>query len=204
MPEYGPTRGNCPHCGTKGVAFEIRHWAEYKLDTRTYRDLFAQCGICGRAVIISVETALGNSRVQEILPPPPSTDAPKHTPPNVARFFQQAMDNLPKNYDAAGSMFRKALDVGLKIKFSDVKGTLDVRIKKAAEEHKLTPDMAKWAHQVRLGGNDATHEEEPFSEEAAKELASFTKLVLLYLFTLPGMLKDSRRQAESRKEKASG
>lgn len=113
------------------------------------------------------------------------------------------MDNLPKNYDAAGSMFRKALDVGLKTKFPDMKGTLYVRIKKAAKEHKLTPDMAKWAHQVRLGGNDATHEEEPFSEEAAKELASFTRLVFLYLFTLPGMLKNSRRQAESSMETTS-
>ena len=98
------------------------------------------------------------------------------------------MDNLPKNYDAAGSMFRKAFDTALKSKFPTVKGRLVGSIRKLSDEHKLTPDFANWADRIRLGGNDAAHEEDPFSQEAAKELASFTELVLLYLFTLPGMM----------------
>ena len=110
------------------------------------------------------------------------------------------MENLPKNWDAAGSMFRKALDTGLKRKFPDMKGSLFVRIKKAAEKHKLTPDLAEWAHEIRLGGNEATHGEDPFSREAAQELYSFTELVLLYLFTLPAKLEKSRSQPESSKE----
>lgn len=137
-----------------------------------------------------------------IVPPPPETGAPEHTPPNAARFFEQGMENLPGNWDAAGAMFRKALETGLKKKFPDIKGDLYTRIEKAAEQHKLTSDLAAWSHQVRLGGRDAVHDEEPFKKEEAERLSDFTKLVLLYLFTLPGML-DEAQSAPNREEPAS-
>ena len=44
----------------------------------------------------------------------------------------------------------------------------------AAKKQDLTPELAKWAHEIRLGGNDAAHEEELFSEKEAKDLAIFT------------------------------
>ena len=102
------------------------------------------------------------------------------------------MDDLTNNWDAAGSMFRKALETGLKRKFPDMKGDLNTRIKEAAEQQKLTPDLAEWAHQVRLDGNTAAHE--VFSKEEAVRLAEFTELVFLYLFTLPGMLKEAQEK----------
>ena len=37
------------------------------------------------------------------------------------------------------------------------KGNLYKRIEKAAEDHLITSEMAKWAHQVRLGANDERH-----------------------------------------------
>ena len=102
------------------------------------------------------------------------------------------MENLSGNYDAAGSMFRKALDTGLKSKFPAIQGNLKVRINEAAKGGGLTPELAEWAHQIRLGGNDAAHEEEPFSKHDAKDLGTFTYLVFQYLFMLPGMLKEAR------------
>ena len=102
------------------------------------------------------------------------------------------MDNLNGNWDAAGTMFRKAIDVGLKIKFPEIKGKLYIRIKKAEEARGLTPELAAWAHQIRLDGNDAAHEEEPFTKEEAESLHTFTDLVLRYLFTLPGMLAEAQ------------
>ena len=91
-------------------------------------------------------------------------------------------------------MFRKALDTGLKSKFPEIKGKLSARINKAAAQQKLTPELAEWAHQIRLDGNDAAHEEEPFEEEDAKKLCNFTRLVFLYLFKLPGMLEESQNK----------
>ena len=102
------------------------------------------------------------------------------------------MENLPNNYDAAGSMFRSALEAGLKVKFPDIDGTLYERIKKAAAQQGLTPDLADWAHQIRLDGNDAVHGDEEFSKEDVERLHTFTELVFMYLFTLPGMLAKAR------------
>ena len=108
------------------------------------------------------------------------------------------MENLPKNWDAAGAMFRKALDVGLKVKFpEDSKGSLYERISRAAERHDLTPGLAEWAHKIRLDGNDAAHGEDPFSEEDAQRLQVFTELVFRYLFTLPGMMQEARQNETS-------
>ena len=102
------------------------------------------------------------------------------------------MANLAGNWTAAGMMFRKALETALKAKFPDITGKLVVRIDTAAKAGDLTQDMAEWAHQIRLLGNDATHEEEPFSEEDARSMHAFTDLMLQYLFTLPGMMAAAR------------
>ena len=101
-----------------------------------------------------------------------------------------------QNYDAAGAMFRTTLETALKIKFPKTKATnLKNRINKAVEQGNLTSDLAAWAHEIRLGGNDAVHEE-LLSEEEAQDLRDFTELVLLYLFTLPEKL----RRAQTRRE----
>ena len=105
------------------------------------------------------------------------------------------MENMPGNWDAAGSMFRKALDTGLAAKFPEIKGTLFARIGEAAAQSKLTPELAEWSHQIRLDGNDAVHDDVPFSKDDAERLQAFTHLVLLYLFSLPGMLDEARARA---------
>ena len=200
-------RTDCPYCGTRAVSFTIVASRRVPGQPGLWWHSFATCGHCTRGILatfksISSETPekiLGSSNrnrisLETISPSPLSTGAPEHTPENVAEFYRQGMENLQKNYDAAGSMFRKVLDTGLKAKFPEIKGDLKKRIVKAADQHELTPDLAEWAHQIRLDGNDATHEEEPFSEEDAMRLQSFTALVLIYLFNLPGMLKEARNE----------
>lgn len=46
-----------------------------------------------------------------------------------------------------------AVDALLKLK-GYTAGSLYARIEKAAEDHVITQDMAKWAHEVRLDAND--------------------------------------------------
>jgi len=203
-------QADCPHCGTKRVAFTIRSQTNWKRDCSPYLwDTFATCGCCDRGVVATFKISgitIPPSEcleqqtpitLREIAPALPDTGAPSHTPENVARFFEQAMANLPNNWDAAGAMFRKALDTGLKHRFPGITGTLFTRIKKAAKKHELTSDLAAWAHQIRLNGNKAAHEEELFSQQDAKRLSVFTEMVLRYLFTLPGMLDQARSESES-------
>lgn len=49
--------------------------------------------------------------------------------------------------------------------------------------------MGLWAHEVRLGGNEAAHEDEPFSKEDAESLRNFIENFLTYAFTLPSAVK---------------
>ena len=202
-------RADCPHCKTRAVGFELVTSRRTRARRFHRWDSLAICGYCARGVLAHFETAentspeklLGSNnrfkvKLQTIFPSPPSTGAPEYVPENVAEFYRQGMENLSGAFDAAGSMFRKVLDTGLKAKFPHIKGKLQVRIEKAAEQHQLTPELAEWAHKIRLDGNDAAHEEEPFSEEDAKTLQTFTELVLIYLFTLPGMMKEAQGDAQ--------
>ena len=210
-------QADCPHCGTVSVAFTIACERKALKYSSGHWDTLAICGQCSRGVLASfycpdakppTESLASVLKVTLeppiISPTPRKTDAPEHTPVNVKKFYEQGMQCLPSAWDAAGSMFRKALEAGLKRKFPEIKDRLDLkkRIEKAASDQKLTPELAEWAHQVRLGGNEAVHDDDPFSREDAERLQVFTELVFLYLFTLPGRLDDARRAASAKVPKS--
>jgi hypothetical protein len=166
--------------------------------------MLMQCQVCGNGVVAVFGSPShshfsqwfqkqagmdGNAKLLETFPKPVAVAAPEHTPENVGRFYLQGMDNMARNFDAAGTMFRKSLDAALKKLDPEGKGTLQNRIDSLPEATGVTPAMKEWAHQIRHLGNDAAHEDDPFTEEEAKNLQAFTELFLTYAFTLPGMLK---------------
>ena len=172
-------------------------------DYRDYYDILATCLVCGRSVVATISApgsldrfASNDITVHAMAPMPADTTAPDHTPANVGSFYKQGMENLSKNWDAAGTMFRKALEAGIKSKWPSVTGSLFHRIDCVAAQGGLTEDMKEWTHQIRLIGNDAAHEEEPIGRNQAQDIATFTRLFLLYAFTLPRMLEEARRPAE--------
>jgi hypothetical protein len=91
--------------------------------------------------------------------------------------------------------FRRALELALKDKAPELKGTLQKRIDALAKETKLTPDLATWAHSVRELGNEAAHDEPEPTDEDVADLGAFTRVVLEYLYTMPA--KVQRRAAGS-------
>lgn len=198
---------DCPHCGTKSVGFTVQKehlvknnaWTSYTMRHHTISEKYSSCNICNFGVIVTFVDKLVRSVVPET-----NLTTPLHLPDNVKRFFEQGTGNMGANWDAAGSMFRKALDVSLKEKFPQIHGSLFERIKNAASQNLLTQDLADWADQIRLEGNAAVHEDEPFSKQQAKDIASFTDLVLRYMFTLPQMLKDARDSTEAHRKEIDG
>ena len=195
---------DCPHegCLTEKAGFIGGHFYPHKPGTHEYI-LLLQCGVCGNGVIAKYRGAsfqlwiagqgIGDTKLLETWPKRNPIEAPQHLPPNVASYYLQGMDNLKrKNFDAAGTMFGKALDVGLKKLDPNGKGTLQKRINGLPEVIGITPSMKEWAHEIRHLRNDAAHEEDPFSADDTRALQSFTELFLTYAFTLPGML-DARR-----------
>ena len=204
---------HCPHCDAEKAAFELRaESAETKYDGKFYT-VFLICRVCENGVIVrlaatgnpdttpmncgSDPTNLGWSLIN-VWPAPEVSRAPDSTPDNVAGFFLQGEESLrSRHYDAAGAMYRKALDTATLNIDPDLKGKkLYRRIEMLADRYAITPAMRDWAHEIRLMGNDAVHEEEPFTEQEAKDVQTFTQLFLTYVYTLPGMLAE-RQAAQS-------
>lgn len=130
---------------------------------------------------------------------PKETKAPDFTPDNVAGFFFQGEESFrSKHFDAAGAMYRKALDTATLNIDPDLKGkNLYQRIEALADQFAITPAMRDWAHGIRSLGNDAVHDEVPFTEDQAKDLQTFTELFLTYVYTLLGMLAQRQAEAEN-------
>jgi hypothetical protein len=131
---------------------------------------------------------------------------PAFTPPPLDRYYQQAVDALRSgNPDASGAMSRKVVDVSTqKLLAADAKkfNTIKQRIDALAERNALTPELKDWAHVVRLEGNDASHDEDPYTHEEADELLSFVEVYLTYVYMLPGKLAARREQATKEKAEA--
>lgn len=200
---------DCPHCGTRSAYFAVL--CEYRHPrSRNEIHCYLRCQLCnsGAAAIFHVvgrnvrQDALTfenyyNTHPDEFVeiaffPKVGEPEAPDHLPDNVHAYFLEAAANVKSGPNAAGAMFRKSIDVALSQVAPEAKGTLYARIDQAAEQDKITNDIAEWAHQVRLEGNDAAHSEDPFTPEEALQLHKFTELLLMYLFTLPGMLAERR------------
>jgi hypothetical protein len=193
---------NCPHCFTQKAAFSGNACLPSPPGQQNDYIVFLQCPVCGGGVIVKVRQPVpselhawlqgakqGNVLILEQWPTATEAKAPEHVPQNIQRFYIQGMDNLSReNWDAAGTMFRKALDTSLKHLDPSGKGVLQKRIDNLPTALGVTPAMKEWAHEIRELGNDAAHEEDPFTGDEAKTLQAFTELFLTYTFTLPGML----------------
>lgn len=197
---------NCPYCGTTKVAFRGDKPIPCDAQGSEYIILL-QCRCCRNGVVakyrgsgimnwISTGGLSDPPPLLESWPKMETVSAPKYLPDNIRSFYTQGIDSLRRqNYDAAGTMFRKSLDVTLKRLYPEGKGTLQKRIDALPHDLGITPAMKEWAHEIRDLGNDAAHEDEPFTESEARALQAFIEMFLTYAFTLPGMLKE-RKSAE--------
>jgi hypothetical protein len=107
-------------------------------------------------------------------------------------YLTQAMESA-----SAGAVVLAASAVDAMLKDKGYKdGNLYSRIDKAAADHLITPEMAEWAHEVRLDANDQRHADEnaalPSKEEADKSIA-FAQAVGQFLYVLPAMVKRGRK-----------
>lgn len=127
--------------------------------------------------------------IGEWLPRPPAPDVPDHLPTDVAQAFLEAEQLKIAGFRApAGNSYRRALEAGLRAVDNSLKGPLYKRIETLADKGLLTPAMRDFAHRIRTLGNEASHETPVVFDEEIENLALFSKLFLMYQFTLPAML----------------
>lgn len=207
----------CPHCATDKMSFAIfgakqqpgERWRSH------HTQVAGTCGECEKPVSAvlrlsrptSESSATYHNKVQqlpsqgtllevlgfelvEVWPKPPMPAAPSSLPASVERAFIQAEKNLamPDCEEAAATMYRRSLDLGLKECFPEEKGTLDAKLKRLVKEKKLPEAVGDWAHEVRVIGNDGAHDLDGVSREDLLDARNFIDTVLKYLFTLPAQI----------------
>jgi hypothetical protein len=89
-----------------------------------------------------------------------------------------------------------AVDARLK-EISYKNGSLYARIDQAVTDHRITPDMALQAHDVRLDANDERHVDDNAPEPTAKDAErclEFARTLADILFVLPARVRRGRGQ----------
>ena len=151
-----------------------RHWALYI------------CGNCGGAVIATAQRMEGD--VVKVYPQRDEVSAA--IPPRPRTFLTQAIDSL---HAPSGAVLLAASSIDAMLKTKGLsEGSLYSRIDRAAAEHIITADMAKWAHAVRLDANDQRHADESTdlpTDKEAQRCIDFTMALAEILFVLPSRVE---------------
>lgn len=205
--------GTCPHCLTENAYIKAISCQSLPPAGRHGRwSIIFQCHACSRLTIVEVTDSqpecssplsrishsphavhLRNSHewlIRNQFPMNASIKAPDHTPDRIAAAFVEAQDNLKRGtLETSQLLCRKALDLATKELIGNDNDTLFRRIENLAARNLITPQMAQWAHLVRIQGNESAHSDETSTEEEAQALLDFTETFLLYAFTLPEMVR---------------
>jgi hypothetical protein len=184
----------CPHCSVANPNLFKQHHLETRDHAGQNRRIWAiyVCGGCGG--VVTAWAPEHNVDVQQYFPSSKSIKDDVPDRPKV--FLQQAIESL---HAPAGAVMlaASAVDSMLKLK-NYTEGSLYTRIEKAAQDHVITPDMATWAHDVRLDANDQRHADQAASlpsREDAKKVIDFATALAEILFVLPKRVERGISQA---------
>jgi hypothetical protein len=199
MPTLSPKLqiDRCPHCSvakpdlsSQASFVTINHENQ---NQRVWK--FYTCSTCGGVVTASAQAH--SAPILDIFPKSESVD--EAVPKTARAYLTQAMQSL---HAPAGAVMLAASAVDAMLKEKNYKtGSLYSRIEKAASEHVITNDMAKWAHEVRLDANDQRHADEAVrlpTETDAKKCIDFAKALGEFMFVLPSRVE--RGIAEAAKQ----
>ena len=209
----------CPHCGAERMTFRVAGGAPNRgYGDAPMVSIFAECLSCFHPVCVealsvnagaiqsNVAQLLGNAMnsqndmlnsgfvLKEMWPPARTPQIPDALPGEVQRAFLQAEKNFFSLdcEEAAATMYRRSLDLGLKIAYPEYKGDLNKRIENLVEQHVLPSSIGDWAHQVRLVGNDGAHDLDGVTKADLVACRNFVDAVLRYTFSFPKMVADRR------------
>jgi hypothetical protein len=178
----------CPHCAIANPnLFKQHHLETRSHDGQDHRWWYIYtCGRCGGVVSASAPNH-GNEVTAHF---PTSKTVKEDIPERPRAYLQQALESL---HAPAGAVMlaASAVDAMLKAKgYAD--GNLYGRIEKAANDHVITADMAKWAHEVRLDANDQRHADQaaslPTADDASRTI-DFAAALAELLFVLPARVQ---------------
>jgi hypothetical protein len=174
----------CPHCSIDKPNLiavftpfnTIDDTGQFRRDWRIY-----VCKRCGGPILAGGPTGLG---IMYLFPDVQTVN--DILPPRVKEYLKQAIEST---FAPSGSTILCASAVDAMLKEKGYKeGSLYKRIELAVKDAIITPEMAKWAHQVRLDANDERHADDSATMptvDDAKQSIAFTQTLGEILFVLP-------------------
>ena len=187
----------CPHCNVDAPSLNFVSQVETK-DFASSRKRMWRFYVCTRCGGVITAAALNwDQEIHELYPPSKDVD---HSIPERARYYlAQALNSLSS---PAGAVMLAASAVDAMLKAKGLReGSLYSRIDKAATDHLITQDMARWAHDVRLDANDQRHSDEavPLPDAAdAKRAVDFALALAQFMFVLPARVQRGIADAEKK------
>jgi hypothetical protein len=219
LPDSHRPSGLCPRCN-KLSSFELVGSLPVTIDYETFsvdhagqrsRDSLDRvtsllCRHCNQAVVVVEERWVGESPAKEASRsgsvsyrgiywwPLPDAQLSSDVPPNISEAFAEAstalMAQCPR---AAAVMARRTLEAMADDK-GETQGTLAQRLTALDQKGILHPSLSEWAKEVRLIGNVGAHFDpiEQVSINDARQLVSFVRELLQYIYELPAQLARRR------------
>lgn len=221
--------GDCPRCRQSHTTFDIL--AVKQVDWKSWPsfETFLVCRNCHRSSIallrqneigmdspLAIEGHYANSffvLTKWVFEIPGCRAAPPYVPESVERIFTEAANCAAIGaFDAAGTMFRKVLDVATRVitpepgsgvtsappnwkTYKDLRLRLDWLFANGT----LGPALRDLSSCIHEDGNDAAHDVTGINEAEADDLGDFAKLILEALYTVPGQIEENRRRREERR-----
>ena len=188
----------CPHCGVDTPHLQFHQpyqLGDYKGGTRYWCSY--SCRRCAGLVI--AEGTIWDQDVLRVFPNS-SMEVSDDIPDRARTYLVQAMDSI-KSPSGAVMLAASAVDAMLKSKNLKA-GSLYERINQAVAQHLITPEMAQWAHDVRLDANDQRHADEsmPIPGPAdATRCIEFAMALAQVMFVLPSRVQRGIQSAQQPK-----
>jgi hypothetical protein len=195
----------CAYCGEKGNFEIVQHLDRKKPGSipKVVNYDTLKCGHCGNYMFAfwsASSTGHGVNAMHNYRTLPRyrgTTDAPKHWPPDVGRYWVEARRSIEgKNWTAAALMARSAIQ--LVARSRGAKGeNIKAEIDDLAAKGLLLPIMQEWAHEVRLLANEGTHPKPGTAgtdEKDAKDVVEFSSFLMSVVYDLPKQIEDYRKR----------
>ena len=201
---------------TFGGGYSIDSDGRGKLDVLD-RVTTMRCSGCRQATAVVEEQWIGDHPARDGIgsggtvtyrgifwwPPPSSADLDKAIPSELRQGYGEGMRALAAQAPrAAAVMLRRTVEALVRDRGSEAaQKALEVNLAKGlrvmADEHTLDPNLAAWAHEIRLVGNVAAHFDpiEDVTLPEATDLAKLTRQLMHYVYELPASIQ---RKRESR------
>jgi hypothetical protein len=173
--------GKCTHCG-KPVLVHLKMPREH----------FSKAMNCiGKG---DLERYTGpQPEILAIFPEPKAAYSHPTLPEEIRKLFVDVQETIDQGRDPSwvASGCRKVLENAV-ANLGGTGGTLFQKIEDLKARSIITGLLLDWAHQIRMDGNNATHEN-TYTPAETKELIEFAKIFLQYTFELPARILEKRK-----------